>query len=87
MTSAPEMLYVLAQNFLSTGTDCWLTSVCNIVTNDGNDQPPSWESNTDSDCQNPCLGNATEICGGRIQDFFNQGKISGYVTCEFFGRC
>ncbi|KAJ7932051.1 hypothetical protein B0H13DRAFT_809105 [Mycena leptocephala] len=71
----------------STATDCWLTSVCNIVTNVGNDQPPSWESNTDSDCQNPCLGNATEICGGRIQDFFNQGKISGYVTCEFFGRC
>ncbi|KAJ7026857.1 hypothetical protein C8F04DRAFT_101644 [Mycena alexandri] len=61
---------------------------CNLVANVGNDQPDGWESNTDADCQKPCLGNATEICGGQIQlDFATEGKISAYVTCEFFGRC
>ncbi|KAJ7059473.1 hypothetical protein C8F01DRAFT_989546, partial [Mycena amicta] len=56
----------------------------NIVTNDGNGQPPSWESEMDSDCQTPCFGNATEVCGGPIQSIFVQGKISGYVTCDFY---
>ncbi|KAJ7022822.1 hypothetical protein C8F04DRAFT_970959, partial [Mycena alexandri] len=53
---------------------------CHIV-------PNSWESNTDTDCQKPCLGNATEICGGPIQlGGAQQGKISGYVTCDFYGN-
>ncbi|KAJ7323157.1 hypothetical protein DFH08DRAFT_711878, partial [Mycena albidolilacea] len=39
------------------------------------------------DCQSPCLGNATEICGGVIERSpIVESKISGYLTCEFLGR-
>ncbi|KAJ7864636.1 hypothetical protein B0H14DRAFT_2736161 [Mycena olivaceomarginata] len=61
--------------------------LCNFVPIDGNPQPSGWESNTEADCQSPCLGNATEICGGVIErSSIVEGKISGYLTCEFLGR-
>lgn len=62
-------------------------SVCDLVPFDGNPQPNSWESTADNECAIPCLGNASEACGGIIQKPGIEGQISGYTTCDFVQRC
>ncbi|KAJ7906565.1 WSC domain-containing protein [Mycena leptocephala] len=67
---------------LEAGQECF----CDLVPN-GTFQPPGWESTGPADCADPCLANATEICGGTIDEFFTPGRLTTYVTCEFFERC
>ncbi|KAJ7758676.1 WSC domain-containing protein [Mycena metata] len=62
------------------------TCFCNSVVNDGNDQPDTWEETIDFDCQKPCLDNATEICGGLLKRFSQQGAISAGDTA-ISGTC
>ncbi|KAJ7758673.1 WSC domain-containing protein [Mycena metata] len=61
---------------------------CNSVVNEGDGQPNSWESTSEFECQKPCLDNATEICGGLLQQGGAiEGAISAYVTCDFASEC
>ncbi|KAJ7028381.1 WSC domain-containing protein [Mycena alexandri] len=67
---------------LQNGQSCF----CNSVVNDGSEQPDGWQSTDNSDCQKPCLDNATETCGGLPQGVGIEGAISAYVTCDFFSN-
>ncbi|KAJ6467759.1 WSC domain-containing protein [Mycena sanguinolenta] len=64
---------------------------CNLVDASG-DGPDSWESVSNGECFEPCLANATEICGGLLENesLGIQGQLSGYVSCDAFpntGNC
>ncbi|KAJ6549867.1 WSC domain-containing protein [Mycena capillaripes] len=68
---------------LEAGQECF----CDLVPNDII-QPQGWESTNTFECALPCLANASEVCGGTNPDSGDtEGRISGYLTCEAFGRC
>ncbi|KAJ6596722.1 WSC domain-containing protein [Mycena sp. CBHHK59/15] len=44
--------------------------------------PSGWESTSPFECDLPCLGNATEICGGSL----DEGRISAYMHGPLCGQ-
>ncbi|KAF8154337.1 hypothetical protein K438DRAFT_1777969 [Mycena galopus ATCC 62051] len=58
---------------------------CNLVDASG-DGPNAWESTPNTECFEPCLANATEVCGGLVENesLGIQGQLSGYVSCDSF---
>ncbi|KAJ6460214.1 WSC domain-containing protein [Mycena sanguinolenta] len=67
---------------LEAGQECF----CDLVArNDG--EPPRWESTTAYECFYPCLGNATEVCGGLSTDGMAQARLSTYWTCNYSDAC
>ncbi|KAJ6495160.1 WSC-domain-containing protein [Mycena sanguinolenta] len=61
---------------LQDGQNCY----CNLVET-GGEGPNSWEST--SGCFEPCLGNATQTCGGLVENgSLVEGQLSGYITCN-----
>jgi hypothetical protein len=84
------MLYVpLSCYFLA--APLYLTdpmSDCDLATEP---QPPGWESTNSFECADPCLANATEVCGGLIPSFeepgSSEGRLSAYLICDVLNRC
>ncbi|KAJ7472198.1 WSC domain-containing protein [Mycena latifolia] len=72
---------------LEAGQECY----CNLVPSD-TIQPLGWESTNSFECADPCLANATEVCGGLIPNFFDgsastEGRLSAYLHCDLLARC
>jgi hypothetical protein len=66
-----------------------LISDCDLATQP---QPPGWESTNWFECADPCLANATEVCGGLIPSFVDgsattEGRLSAYLICDVLDRC
>ncbi|KAJ6505171.1 hypothetical protein C8R45DRAFT_545444, partial [Mycena sanguinolenta] len=56
---------------------------CDLVEQNGTPNPNGWESTVTFECADPCLANATEICGGTIEAALQLRRISSYLTCDF----
>lgn len=68
------------------------TSDCDLVDLDGGLQPEGWESTNNFECADPCLANATEVCGGLIPHSVDpsattEGRLSAYLICDLLDRC
>ncbi|KAJ6549869.1 WSC domain-containing protein [Mycena capillaripes] len=67
---------------LEAGQECY----CDLIPPlDGLLQPEGWESTNTFECADPCLANATEICGGLIPHFFDgsastEGRLWAFLS-------
>ncbi|KAJ7020180.1 hypothetical protein C8F04DRAFT_1051154 [Mycena alexandri] len=71
---------------LEAGQECY----CDFVEKGGpGAQPLGWESTNNFECADPCLANATEICGGLVphSSATTEGRLTAYLTCDYFDRC
>ncbi|KAJ7885720.1 WSC domain-containing protein [Mycena olivaceomarginata] len=70
-----------------------VTRDCDLIPPlDGLLQPLGWESTNTFECADPCLANATEVCGGLIPHFLDgsattEGRLWAYLACELQDRC
>ncbi|KAJ7237158.1 WSC domain-containing protein [Mycena rebaudengoi] len=70
---------------LEAGQECY----CDLA---DRPQPPGWESTNSFECADPCLANATEVCGGLIPNFVDPSaatecRLSAYLICDLLDRC
>ncbi|KAF7363206.1 WSC-domain-containing protein [Mycena venus] len=71
---------------LEAGQECY----CDLVPSNNGGQPLGWESTNSFECADPCLANATEICGGTsgtIDTPTDMGRLTSYLTCDYFDLC